>query len=837
MRNNNGEIIRRLTNKNLWSNCKGNVFIIVAIMLTTLLLGSVFSIGMSLAESVKTDGIRIIGTTAHAAVGHPTAAQMKKLGSLDYVKAVGTGYTVASVKSTPKLSNISLSLYYFDSTEWEKLRSPAYTDIKGSYPQKENEIMVPALVLKKAGIDHPSIGMEIPLTYYTGSGNSNKTIQKSFRLSGWYTDYTFVNPQASADIILVSKIFSQECGKSVEKDGSADVMFDNSSRTSEYVTKLKQDLHLSGNQPIMPVSLYNVDQSTSNAGLIAIICIIAFIIVTGYLLIYNVLYISVSRDVRFYGLLKTLGTTPKQIRRIVTGKILRLCLVGIPIGEILAFLFSLVLVPSVISKLGSTSTGAVISFSPYIYLGAALFALITALLGAYKPARKAASISPIEAQKFTGLKYQRGHVNQSACHKPYVMAFRNIFRDKKRAVIVLLSLFLGLTTFLTVTTLVGSMSTDNYVASLFESDFVLGNNASLDLASPKQEFDSAFLEKIKALPGLQSLSKTTMEYYHLGYSKDEFGKYAANYVKKSNMPSLTEQDIQDSFNGFLVGVDRSTITKLNQKRDKPIDADAFDRGDFALLATDDPSLFSKIHELALSPVNWKSSKSKANSSGPNAKIPLGGFVPFDFEHIGSGLAPTVFVSNTLMSKLYRDPLITTLNIDVAPTKEQQALNVLKQMTDDNQGISRSSKLESQARLNGAKMTLYALGDGIALIIAVIGILNFVNVMSVGIMVRKHELATLESVGMSRKQVKKLLTYEGVGYAAITLFLVLTFGNLITYGIFTLFRRQATFVVFTYPFLPVLFVGLAVIAICFITPTLVYRSMCQSSIVERLRETE
>lgn len=835
MKNNNGEIIRRLTNKSFRSNRKGNIFIVAAILLTTLLLGSVFSIGMSLMESVKVDGIRIMGTTAHAAVGHLTTAQLKKLGSLDYVKAVGMGYTVASVKSTPKMSDISLSLYYFDSTEWEKMRSPAYTDITGSYPQKEDEIMVPAQVLKKAGINHPSIGMEIPLTYDAGNGNSNKAIQKSFRLSGWYTDYTFVNPQVSADIILVSKAFSQECGKSVEKDGSADIMFDNPSQTSEYVTKLKQDLHLSGNQQIMPVSPYNVDQDTSNAGLIAIIAIIAFIVATGYLLIYNVLYISVSRDVRFYGLLKTLGTTPKQIRRIVTGQILRLCLIGIPTGEILALLFSVLLVPIVIAKFGSTSTGAVISFSPYIYLGAALFALLTALLGAHKPARKAASISPIEAQKFTGVKYRRSHMNQSACRKPCVMAFRNIFRDKKRAVVVLLSLFLGLTTFLAVTTLVGSMSTDNYIASLFESDFVLGNNTSLD--SPRQEFDSAFFEKIRALPGFQSLSKTTMQWFHLGYSKDEFGKYVTSYVKKSKMPDLTEKDIQDSFNGLLVGVDRSTITKLNQKRDKPIDADAFDRGDFALLATDDPNLFSRTHELTVSPVHWKSSKSRANNSGPNAKIPLGGFVPFDFEHVGSGLAPTVFVSNTLMSKLYRNPLITKLNIDVALAEEQQALNVLKQMTDDNHEISRSSKLEQQARFNGAKITLYALGDGIALIIALIGILNFVNVMSVGIIVRRHELATLESVGMTQKQVKKLLIYEGLGYAVITLLLVLTLGNLITYGIFTLFHRQATFVVFTYPFLPMLFVSLVVIAICVITPTLVYHSICQSTIVERLREME
>jgi len=313
MRNNNGEIIRRLTARSLRSNRKGNIFIVIAIMLTTLLLGSVFSIGMSLSESVKTEGIRIWGTAAHEAVGHPTASQLKKLGRLDYVKAVGTGCTAASVKSPPKMGGASLSLYYFDSTDWEKMRSPACTDITGSYPQEEDEIMAPTRALQKAGIAHPSVGMEIPIDYYIGSGKARKTIRKTFRLSGWFTDYTTIDPQIEGYTILVSKTFLQECGKSVEKDGAADVMFRDSSRTSEYLKKLKQDLSLSADQPIMSVNLYDVDQNAARSGMIAIIAIIAFVVAIGYLLIYNVLNLSVSRD---HPASRSFGWKPNYLRRV-----------------------------------------------------------------------------------------------------------------------------------------------------------------------------------------------------------------------------------------------------------------------------------------------------------------------------------------------------------------------------------------------------------------------------------------------------------------------------------------------------------------------------------------
>lgn len=836
MKNNNGAVIKRLTNRSLKSNTKRNLFIMIAITLTTLLLGFVFSIGMSLTETKKMEEIRLTGTVAQAAVGHPTVSQLEKLKNLDYVQVVGTNNNVAFVKNTPQMGKISLTLHYFDKTEWKILRAPACTDITGSYPQRENEIMVSRGTLEVLGINNPTIGMEIPLTYYIESDNDGTLIQENFRLSGWFTSYALIQSRYNADTIFASEELSKKYGKSIEKDGSASIVFDNASRALEYCEKLKLDLGVSEDQPVALNQRYNENNNSTGTTLIASFAVIIFLIFTGYLLIYNVMYISVSRDVRFYGLLKTLGTTPKQIKRIVIGQIMRLCIIGIPIGAIMALLLSLIAVPVSIAKLGATSTGAVVSFSPLIYIGAAFFSLFTALFSAYKPARKAANISPIEAQKYTGVNPVGSHNYRSTHGKPYKMAFRNIFRDRKRTLLVLLSLFLGITSFLTITTLVSSMGVSNYVDTMFDGDFILKNNTVLDAGGPKQKFDPAFIEKLKGLPGFEELQLTTQELMRIDYSADAaIAEYAAGIYKQNGVENITQEEIQEKFRGFIVGVDDRFLMKLKETLDKSIDVDAFERGEFALVATDNPNLFSNIHDLAIIPLRMSESGFEELSGSGKVKIPIGGFVSYSFYK--GGMAPTVFVSNGLMTQLYQDPIISEINLNVSKGYEQKAFDLLKQVTGGDHEISQTSKLETLKELNNAITVLYVLGGGISLIIALIGILNFVNVMSTGIMVRKHELATLESVGMSKKQVRKLLVAEGLGYAVITLLLVFTIGNMITLGFFYLFRQQAAYAIFTYPFLPVSIVSLIIIAICAITPEVVYSIISKSTIVERLRETE
>ena len=508
---------------------------------------------------------------------------------------------------------------------------------------------------------------------------------------------------------------------------------------------------------------------------------------------------------------------------------MRLCWIGIPVGILLSLMFSLVIVPFFISALDAVSAdGAVVSFSPLIYVGAIIFPLLTALLGASKPARKAASISPIEAQKCTGVTGSIKAVRSIAYGKPVRMAWRNIFRDKKRTGIVLLSLFLGVTTFLTVTTLVFSIDVSKYIDSAFESDFVLKNSAW-----PAQSFDNSLSEQLMSIPGVENLYTTTWEEMSLDYS-DDFRQYIANYPMREQIAGLSEEAIADNFRGFLLGVDGETLAEYRDALGNPIDVEAFEHGKIALIATDNPELFSNIENLTITPTCRGES---GISSNQKFGLSLGGFVPFNYKGIGAGLAPTIVVSNEVMQEWFGEPVAVQLALNVSSGYEQNALIALKQMIANDPAISLTSRVEAMVELGRAKMAILILGGSISLLVALIGNLNFVNIMSVGVVARKRELATLESIGMSGKQIRKMLISEGLCYAGITLILVLSIGNLVTYGIFKLFQQQVSFAAFTYPLIPAAVIALVILTVCLITPERMYCSINKESIVSRLRESE
>lgn len=830
MKQENNNIVKKLTRRTLSANRSRNRTIIAAIVLTTLLLSSVFSVGMSYLKSVQAQQVRLMGTTAQVAVIYPTDEQVEKMKSLSYVKAVGLQHNVGALKITSGMKDMTVSLHWYDQTEWETFRRPAYANVVGSYPEQENEIMVPLWILQNMGIDDPQIGMEIPLEFYLGDERSISQT-KTFVLSGYCTDYSYIRT-GNIGSILVSKKFAEQSGNTVEKDGAASVTYINSKNIDRYNEQLKQDLALTEDQQVKTVPMYESSGTDGSATALAFAAVILFLMLTGYLLIYNVFYISVSRDIRFYGLLKTVGTAPRQLRKMVIGQALLLAAVGIPIGLALGAALSFAAVPMALN-LVNLETGVTVSFHPVIFIGAAFFALATTVLGAAKSARTVAKISPVEALRYTGTHVSRNRRRGASGGSPFRMAWRNIFRDRKRAAIVLLSLFLGITTFMTVTTLVSSMDTDHYIASYVQNDFILENNTLDSIATAsgkveKQKFDATLLAKLKKISGITNFRTTSMEKMSMTYDSAEFSQHINWFCKKFNVEEkLTEQQIQDNFWGYIIGLDSRYIDEFNQNSDTPIDIDAFKRGDIALIGTDNPELYTDVTEMNIS----------ISSAGTSKQFALGGFVPFGFQYAGGGMAPNIYVSEAALQTLVSDPKIYKVNMDVEDGQEEQALEEIKTLTEGDNEISRTSKLEQQTSMTDAKLMLYILGGGIALILAFIGVLNFTNVMATGVMARKRELAMLESIGMTKRQMRQMLITEGLGYGLITVLSVGTLGSALTYGIFTLFQQQADYAVFTFPTIQMLIAVTVVLIVCIVTPWLAYRSLHHDSLVERLRETE
>ena len=129
-----------------------------------------------------------------------------------------------------------------------------------------------------------------------------------------------------------------------------------------------------------------------------------------------------------------------------------------------------------------------------------------------------------------------------------------------------------------------------------------------------------------------------------------------------------------------------------------------------------------------------------------------------------------------------------------------------------------------------------IGMGITLILALIGIMNYVNTVLGSIQSRQMELAVMESVGMTGKQVRGMLLREGLLFAAEALVLTATVGLGITCWIFQSMNYMQ--IPFTVPIVPVLLMGLSVTVICVTIPLIAYQALAgRRTVVERLRGME
>lgn len=606
--------------------------------------------------------------------------------------------------------------------------------------------------------------------------------------------------------------------------------FRDSEYLSAYCEQLKSSIAFDSDQSFEPVPLY---QKSDNSITTVLGGVIAVIIAAGYLLIYNILYISIAKDIRSYGQLKTLGTTKRQIKRLVRLQVVKLSAVGIPVGLILGAAVSFGVVPlflGVFSR-GYAALGVSVSFSPLIFIFAAMFSLLTAMLAGLKPARIAASISPVEAMKFTGV--QSENRKQFASHsgaKVAHMAWRNVFRSRKSAALVFASLFFGLTLFLLSAGLLGSLSPRNFVAEQLESDITL----ELRVDGPSDALTEAVVDEIVRQAGVTSTRTTEISAPYreipVTYTEETYGAYIKSLEKNSeNMsgmdfsdPAVIERYLSN-FGSYVFGIDSDFAGAL-----ETVDLEAFERGEIVLLreAFDENgnSLFELGEEIEL----------VSEQTGKHI-YRIGGFLDADFQsNIDYGTAPSIFMSKGALRQLSPDNKIGRLDIDTDGKNDGALLAQIKSIVGSSSELQVTSRYEKEQQIAGYIAICQVMGTGLSVILLLIGVMNFVNTMLVSVTTRKQELAVLESIGMTAKQIKKMLVLEGVYYFLLTFALIGTIGTALFVFAFRALSGVATYAVFIYPVLPLAAAAIAILMVCTFVPLVAYRSCRQQSVVERLR---
>ncbi len=846
--NRNKEVIKRVEKGMMKANRTRNIFAIVAVALTTFMITTVFSLGINYKENMELTSVRTSGTNANVTLAMPTNAQEKEIRDLDYVKTVGAQYMIGSVAGKNEADrDLAIAMQYYDNTEWEKHYKEAISNINGNYPKKENEIMLSEDALSQLGIKKPKLDMEIPLSYVSKDGEQKDT----FTLSGWFRSYT------GTGMAFLSESYCQEHGYTLQNSGVLSISLDN---PKDNFYDIQDDITLNENQTFQG----SVSMSSSNGSVYAMIILLVFFIIgSGYLLIYNVLYISISKDTRFYGLIKTLGTTEKQIKTLVKRQAVTFACIGIPIGVILAGALSFGIVPIILENAfdsGKSIIDAEMFFHPSIFILSIIFSALTVWISCNAPAKAASKISPIEALRYQNFASTKTKIRSSTNGgKLHVMAYHNVFRDKKRAFLVFMSLFMGITMILGVNGIIGSMKVENFIDKYMDYNF---EYTDIQFEQPEQpnkevsQFDEQFVEQIKQIDGVKKvdIQKTVWAgidfdevalegFMKIRYEDSRYKTEGQSYQEM--VADLKEYANAGDYGCYITTLDDKALEEYNAKHpNTSIDIEAFNRGETAIAGMDTE------YNAPNTALVGKTLSLTADSSDDKATDFLidGSFYFEDYENnLSEGIGrrkdihivpEIIYVSEAGMERLTKTPIISAIGVDIKDMNqveqidsELQALNG----TLTKQEWSYKSPIGMMEEYNQVTYSMNLMGNGAAVLLIVIGLINFINVMLTGVVARKNEFAVMESIGTSKKQIQKILTLEGGIYALVTTVLIMTLGNAFLLLVADAVPHMAHYAKFEYPFALVICLIFAIFIICLSVPAIVYRAVSKETVIERLHD--
>lgn len=787
----NRACVRTVAVRSLRASKMRNLIAVIAIMLTTMLFTALFTIAISINDSFQQSNFLMVGGDAHGSFKKLTEEQMETLKKDPLIRETGARLFLG-MGTGDAFRKTQVEVSYMDAHGGKHYFC---TPTHGHRPKEgSNEAMTDTRVLKLLGVQ-PKIGTKFTMTYQIGGVQSEpKTVTQEFVLSGWW-DYNGVS-QASNVIVpesYVKKTLQHVNIGEDEESGkwSLDVMFGNALHIEKDMRQVIRDCGFQSEDASKPGYIafgvnwgYTGAQSSSNLNpesIAAIVALLVLIVFTGYLVIYNVFQISVANDIRFYGLLKTIGMTGRQLKRIIRLQAVLLSGIGIPAGLLLGFGIGVGLTPAVMAQ--TSYTTAVIKLHAWVFVGAALFSLVTVFLSCNKPGRIAAKVSPVEAVRYT--EADCGRKKAKAAKKPASlgrMAWANVGRNRKKTVLVVISLSLAVVLLNLTVMFANGFDMDLYLKHFCVSDFVFANADYFNVQKGFHSSDEAVED---------SAMQTVL---------------AQNGVKES---------------GCVYGQTTRVLEKIKKK-------------DMLAYFTSMGHTMTKEQEKGY--FNWKEQADDYTQKTYTVVAEI--LVPSAMSCRYYGSPQFVLGSDTFIKDTGTKDVMHMM-FDMKNNQRARAMeHFLKNYTEQVEPLySYESKFSYEKEFDSFRGMFLLLGGVLSGVIAVVGTLNFLNAILTGMIARRREFAVLQSVGMTRHQLKRMLVYEGLLYtfAAVVISLILVVASEPFVG--KMIEKMFWFFRFQYTIGPVVLAALIFTVIGAGVPLVVYRVVGKQTIVERLRETE
>lgn len=873
----NRKAIGLLSNRSLRASGTRNIIAVAAIALTALLFTSLFTIAMSINDGFQQSNFRQHGAYSHGGFKYLSEEQFNDLKDDPLIEQYGLRRFIGMPAEEP-FNKSHVEIGYSDENQAKWMYC---VPVEGRLPKEgTDEAATDRRVLELLGLE-PELGEKFTITFDV----DGKPTTQTFTLCGWweYDEAIVANhvliPESRVEEILNEVGVTPPGENGMTGAWNMDVMFKNSLNIEEKLNSILAShgyqSESAGEDNYIATGVnwgYTSEQLIEQMDfgmVIAIAAVLILIIFTGYLIIYNVFQISVAGDIRFYGLLKTIGTTSRQLKRIVKRQALLLSLIGIPIGLILGWLIGGRLTPIIVGQLDGIED--VVSLNPVIFIISAVFALVTVIISCMKPGRMAAKVSPIEAFRYTGVTGGKKKERRSARRVTvYSMAFANLGRNRGKTAVTVISLSLSVVLLMLTVSLANGFDMDKYVSNMICTDFQIADASYFQTSSTKNmSLTPEIIEEVKRNGG----ENGGVCYANTGYTNefitDEYYRQLEGRYKPQDVIDDELRTADRDEDGLV-----ATHVKLYGMDDFILDRLTVFEGDLskvrepggkyvaAVYSTDDYGRMEKDS-------NWAMIGDKVKiryADGIKYVNPETGeeypdsvditTVPFvikaeNYREEIYTVAALVGVPRSLSYRYYgSDEFVMNSQTFTEDTKTNSIMyyafdaddadrdSVEAFLSDYTNNVSPQydyeSKMTYAEEFNGFRNMFLIMGSALSFIVALIGVLNYFNAVLTGITVRRREFAVLQSIGMTGKQLKTMLICEGllytVGSVAVCLVLSLAVGPLIGS------MAENMFWFFTYNFdaSPLLYVTPAFALLGIVIPLISYRSEAKSTIVERLR---
>ncbi len=784
--NDTSAIVKKLAKRSLASEKRRNLMVVIAVALAAFLISFAAILSVSVAQIQRNQ----VADTYEAVFTGVEASDVAALKDLPELARVGEYYLLGQEHSE---RGYNASYVYCDSDMIHIARSQMEL-IKGELPVQANEIAVSE--------------------YFLSTYGSNAKIGETVRLDteSFHGDYTVTGilsnvgeKEGNTCAIAVSKASLTQWAGFDSAGYRAYVHFQNDEQLSqEVMTAYCQEIAARYGLPHVGMNNSYFAYTSKSIDFAAIGGIATLVLIGGYVVIQSIFRISIQDKIQSYGQLRTIGATPKQIRRIVKRESRRLGGTGILLGVLLGVRGGLLLFPKGFH-------GAYYGLSVLLTVLACWFMVSISI---HRPVKIAAGISPLEAVRFSAGQERIRSRKKRIRLGPVSMGLANFQRDRKKAVSIAASLSLGGILLLIVSSVVLTRSPEQ-AARLFFPDgdykiYLSSEQPEEEIMAAGNPLNDELRREVLSVDGVTDVLVTRQALHA------KFGTSAS--AEAGMCDALTDKNHPDVEAALVSGA-------------MPTDAHSI------LLSTS----YQKYHGEMVAGADMELSLGRETVT-----VTISGL--FDPLRVANGHGALAMDSVALFAPeaLFRElhPEIERFDYSwsvVSDPKKAERVEIgLEEILSSRSNLGLDTigvhieyeKMQSGLIFGGLR--------ALSWLIFLFGVVNLINTTLSNQMSRKRENSILRSVGLTGKQLCRMNICEGLCYAAFAALAVLLIGLPIAVVVCQEVSRQSfagEIVPYQFPFLEMGLFLMVLFGLEFLLSAWTVSRQRKQSLVEQMRAVE